>query len=333
VTNQKRILSGLFYLVACVAPVRAAAPASAPTAFSEAEEESLVIDALWARLKVAPSSKRPKVALVLGGGGARGLAHIGVLKVLRREGVPIDMIVGTSVGAMVGALAAADVPPEEIERMTSDVGWDELTNLSNAHLVKLLVSEDLLSTQKMEDYLKSRFGDKTFADLKIPFACVAADLRTGEQIVLREGSVALAARASATMPGVFKPVSYRQRWLVDGGIVDNVPTDVAKTLGADIILCVNVPAELAGNAPGNVLTTLNQALYIQGQVIVQERLALADVLIQPRVSGVNTFDLWKGKECVSAGEDAARRAMPQLKKVLSGKFFAFWAGRDRAVTP
>jgi len=311
----------LFFLFAWILVGRPATAADPAQAFDPSEEESFVVDALWAKYKALPADKRPKVALVLGGGGARGLAHIGVLKVLRREGVPVDMIVGTSVGALVGALAAAGVPTEEIERMGTDVGWAHLTDLSKSGIVKLLVSEELLSTKKMEEYLRRRFGDKTFADLKIPFACIAADLRTGERIVLREGSVALAARASATMPGVFQPVSYRQRWLVDGGIVDNVPTDVAKVLGADVIICVNVPPDLTNNSSSNVLTTLNQALYIQGQVIADERLALADVLIEPQVKDVNAFELWKSEECMKAGEEAARRALPGLRKALVGKFF------------
>lgn len=303
--------------------VPSAASPSSPAApsFDAADEESLVVDALWAKFKALPVGKRAKVALVLGGGGARGLAHVGVLKVLRQEGVPVDLIVGTSVGAIVGALAAADVPTEEIEKMGAEIGWNKLTDYSKSNLVKLLVSEELLSTKKMEDYLHRMFGDKTFADLKTPFACLSTDLRTGEQIILREGNVALAARASATMPGVFQPVPYRHRLLVDGGIVDNVPTDVAKLLGADVIVCVNVPPDFSRNAPSNVLTTLNQAIYIQGQVIVQERLALADVLIEPQVKDVNAFELWKSKECMAAGEAAARKAMPALRKALVSRFF------------
>jgi NTE family protein len=336
VTSPGRIRAAAWALAAFAAlvPSAARAGASAPalstgavpgSLFSAEDEDALVTDALWAKFRDLPPAKRPRVALVLGGGGARGLAHIGVLKVLRREKVPVDMIVGTSVGAVVGALAAAGVAPEDIEKMGNEVGWDKLTNMSKANLVKLLVAEELLSSQKMESYLQRRFGNMTFADLKTPFAAVAADLRTGEQIILREGSLALAARASATMPGVFRPVPYRQRLLVDGGIVDNVPTDVAKLLGADVIICVSVPLDLSRNAPGNVLTTLNQALYIQGQAIAQERLNQADVVIQPRVQDVNTFELWKSKECMAAGEAAARDALPGLRKVLVDRFFKAWA--------
>jgi NTE family protein len=240
------------------------------------------------------------------------------------------MIVGTSVGSIVGALTASGVPAEEIEKMGAEVGWNKLTNLSRTGVVKLLLSEELLSTQKMEGYLQRRIGNRTFADLQIPFAAVAADLRTGEQIILREGSVAVAARASATMPGVFRPVPYRHRLLVDGGIVDNLPTDVAKLLGADIIVCINVPLDLSRNAPENVMATLNQALYIQGRVISQERLSQADVVIEPRVQDVNTFELWKSPECMAAGEAAARGALPRLRKALVERFFKVWTATPAA---
>ncbi|MGQ0644306.1 MAG: patatin-like phospholipase family protein [Elusimicrobiota bacterium] len=285
------------------------------------DEESRLVDALWRRMKDAPAGRRPRVALVLGGGGARGLAHIGVLKVLEREGVPVDIVVGTSVGALVGALYAAGIPVADIERMGRDIGWDQLTDLSTARLVKLLVTEEMLSTQRMEDYLKGRIGDKQFADLEKAFACVAADLKTGEQIVLKEGSVALAARASATMPGLFRPVPYRHRFLVDGGIVNNIPTDVAQWMGADIILCVAAPADFALYNVSNVVTTLTQALYIQGEVIGQERLAKADVVVRPAVGDVTAMQLWRSKECIEAGAAAARSSLPDIRRVLAKKFF------------
>ncbi|MBK9922852.1 MAG: patatin-like phospholipase family protein [Elusimicrobia bacterium] len=233
----------------------------------------LLRDALWLKHRGRPAGQRPRVALVLSGGGARGLAHIGALKVLAREKVPVDLIVGTSVGSLVGALYASSLPAGQIENLSAESGWSQLTDLSAAGVVRLLVTERLLSTRKMEAYLTAHIGDKKFADLKTEFACVAADLRTGEQIVLREGSVALAARASATMPGIFEPVPYRHRLLIDGGVVNNVPTDVARRLGADIVICVYPAADFSRHNVTNVLSTLMQALYIQGQVISEERLA------------------------------------------------------------
>ncbi len=293
--------------------------------YSRNDSESLVLEVLWNRLKGLPVSRRPRVGLVLGGGGARGLAHIGVLKVLERENVPVDVVIGTSVGALIGALYAAGLPLEQIEKMGQDIGWDKLTDLSATGVVKLLVSDQMLSTQKMESYLKHYIGDKQFPDLKKTFACVAADLKTGEQIVLREGSVVLAARASATMPGMFSPVPYRHRLLVDGGIVNNIPTDVAQLFGVDVIICVPVPADFTQYGVSNVLTTLTQALYIQGEVINQERLSKADVTIQPKVGDVTALQLWRSKECITAGESAARESMPEIRKVLTKKFFDVWA--------
>jgi len=301
-------------------------PVPTPAALTSTDEiaETQIVDALWLKVRDLPADKRPKVALVLGGGGARGLAHIGLLRILEREKVPVDIVVGTSVGALVGALYTAGVPVDQIEKMAQDIGWDELTNLSAASVVKLFVREQLLSTKKMETYLTKHMGDKQFADLKKTFACVAADLKTGEQIVLREGSVALAARASATMPGLFQPVPYRHRLLVDGGIVNNVPTDVAKVLGADIILCSFVPANFSSYQVSNVLTTLTQSLYIQGEVISQERLARADVVVLPQADSVTALELWKSKECIEAGVAAGRAAMPEVRKVLAKKFFESW---------
>lgn len=277
-------------------------------------------DALWLKLRALPADRRPRVALVLSGGGARGLAHIGVLNVLARERVPVDLIVGTSVGAIVGALYAAEVPVSDIETLAAEVGWDKLTDLSAAGVVRLLVSERLLSTGKMEEYLKARIGTRSFADLKTELACVATDLRTGEEIVMREGSVALAARASATMPGVFEPVPYRHRLLIDGGVVNNVPTDVARRLGAELVICVFLPADFSRHNVSNVLTTLTQALYIQGQVISEERLRLADVTVRPEVADISALELWRSRESMEAGQRAAEAAWPEMKRVLVEKF-------------
>lgn len=288
------------------------------------DESELLVSAFWSQFRAWPAVRRPKVALVLGGGGARGLAHIGVIKVIEQEKIPIDFVVGTSVGALVGALYAAGLPVDEIERMGKEVGWNELTDISTAKLVKLLLTEKLLTTRNMEQYLQRYIGDKKFADLSKPFACVATDLKTGEQIVMREGSVILAARASATMPGLFRPVPYRHRLLVDGGIVNNVPSDVARLLGADVVIAVSLPADFSKHNVSNVLMTLTQALYIQGEAISREGLSRADVVIQPNVGDVSAMELWKSEECIEAGVFAARSALPDLRRVLVKKFFEKW---------
>lgn len=299
-------------------------PAVGTAASAPSAEDTAILDTLWGRLRELPAGRRPRVGLVLSGGGARGLAHIGVLNVLQREKVPVDVLVGTSVGALVGALYAAGLPPERIANLSAELGWTQLTDFSAARVVRLLVSEQLLSTQNMEKYLETHIGDKKFADLNTEFACVAADLRTGEQIVLREGSVALAARASATMPGLFEAVPFRHRLLVDGGIVDNVPTDVARRMGVDLLICVYTPADFSRHAVSNVLTTLTQAIYIQGQVISEERLNQADFVIRPDVGQVSALELWRSQECVEAGQRAAEAAWPELKRKLVTSFFDRW---------
>jgi NTE family protein len=280
------------------------------------DENKIVTDYFWERFVQLPPTQRPKIALVLGGGGARGLAHIGVLKVLEEEKVPVDMIVGTSVGALIGALYSAGVPVEKIEKLGENVGWSDISNLSDASIVKLLITEHLLSTEKMERYLNSNIGHVRFDELKIPFACVATDLITGERVILREGEVAPAARASSTIPGIFDPVEYRHRYLVDGGLYENIPTDVARLLGADFIIVVAVSADFSKNNISNAFTILTQSIYIQGKQLDEEKLKLADMLILPRVGDVASIDLGRSRECIEAGTLAARQSIRELKQKL-----------------
>ena len=279
-------------------------------------ENKFITDYLWKKFVRLSPPQRPKIAIVLGGGGARGLAHIGVLKVLREENIPIDIVVGTSVGALIGAVYCAGEPMYKIERMGETVQWNNLTNLSNTSLIRLLISEHLLSTDKIEKYLNEKIGKKNFSDLKIPFACVATDLVTGERVVFREGEVALAARASSTIPGLFDPVEYRHRFLVDGGLYENIPTDVAKLMGADIIIAVSVSADFTKNNRSNVFMILTQAIYIQGKQMDEERCKLADIVIRPDVGDVSAADLGRSRECIDSGISAARKAVQEIKLKL-----------------
>lgn len=313
------------------------------TLFCEpANEEEFLMQYFWREVVTLPKNSRPKVGIVLGGGGARGLAHIGVLRVLEEEGFPIDVIAGTSVGALVGALYASGVSIDEIEQLTKNIGWSALADIPNisfmdkvnkllvewnipVSLAPLIVYEKLFSTfttDKMEVYLRNHIGDKDFHQMKIPFACAATDIKTGEKIIFYEGGdVALAVRASATIPGVFEPVEYRHRMLVDGGIVDNIPTDLAKLLGADIIIAVDISSDYTNFAKSNLLLTLNQAIYIQGALLAKDELKLADIVINPQVSDVAAYDLWRSQECQEAGIIAARKMIPELKKLVMERTF------------
>lgn len=283
------------------------------------DEEKIVAGYFWQKTADLKASDRPKIALVLGGGGARGLAHIGVLKVLEEEKVPVDIVVGTSVGALIGALYCSGISMGKIERIGEDVRWNNITNLKSITLLRLLLSEQLLSTKKMEEYLSKNIGNKSFDELSKTFACVATDINTGEMIVMKEGDVAFAARASATIPGVFAPAEFRHRYLVDGGISSNIPTDIAKLLGADIIIAVPVSADISKSNVSNVMMTLTQAIYIQGRLLDKERLKDADIVIRPKVGEISIVDLGRSKECIDAGVLAARKAIPEIKRFILGK--------------
>jgi NTE family protein len=284
-------------------------------------EDAFLLDALWNRYRSVESQDRVKVGVALGGGGARGLAHIGVLKAFEESDVPVDAMTGTSVGALIGALYAAGVSTAKMEQMSQEIGWSSLTNYSRYSLFRLIVTEQKLSSQNMELYLQQHIGNRQFDELKIPFACVATDFQTGERVVFREGSVALAARASSTIPGLFEPVVFRHRFLVDGGLVSNIPTDLLTLMGADIIVGVDVTADFTGSQPKNMLAILNQAIYIQSERMAREELARAQVVIRPKMGDISATDLSRSDECIDAGILAGRRAIPQVKRLILDKRF------------
>jgi NTE family protein len=298
--------------------------ASPPWAYAEAKspvrsEDDFLLSKMWDSYKNLSQRKDLRVGLALGGGGARGLAHIGVLKVLEEEGVPIQAIAGASVGALIGALYAAGVSTAEMEEMSHEIGWPSLTNYSRFSMMRLVLTEQPLSSKNMEIYLQKHIDNKRFDELNIPFACVATDLQTGERVVFREGSVALAARASATIPGLFEPVVFRHRYLVDGGLVSNNPTDLVSLLGANLIIAVDVTSDLSRFEPSNIISTLNQAISIQSESKSQEDLAVADFVIRPRLGDITAMDLSRSAECIDAGSLSTRHAIPGIKRMLVDK--------------
>ena len=304
--------------VCLIASSLGAAAVNTPVSPVQSEDDFL-LNRLWDNYRNLPNRHEPKIGLALGGGGARGLAHIGVLKVLEEEDIPINMIAGASVGALIGALYAAGVSTFEMEEMSRDMRWDTLTNYSRFTMMRLMIAEQPLSSQNMELYLQKHISDKRFDELKIPFACVATDLQTGERVVFREGSVALAARASATIPGLFEPVLFRHRYLVDGGLVSNIPTDLVQLMGADTIIAVDVTSDLTRFEPSSIIATLNQAISIQSESRSQEELAKADFVIRPQLGDITAMDLARSAECIDAGSYATRHAVIGIKRLLIDK--------------
>ena len=182
-------------------------------------------------------ARSPKIGLALSGGGARGMAHIGVLKALEEESIPIDMISGTSAGAVAGACYAKEMKAAILEELMLGLDWRKLAGLIDLNL--LLLWKGFVQGQKAKSFLSSIIGNARFEDLEIPLSVVATDVQSMEEIVLSEGSVVEAVRASISMPMIFTPVKWRGRFLIDGGAVNPIPVNVVRNMGAEIVIAVN----------------------------------------------------------------------------------------------
>lgn len=269
----------------------------------------------------------PKIGIALGSGAARGLAHIGILKALKEAEIPIDMVAGTSMGAMVGACFANDGDISTAEKMALKTGWRQVARILDLKLS--LLGKGLIRGQRIETILHSLIGDAEFKDLKIPFAAVATDLNTGEEVVIKKGSVIQAVRASISIPGIFVPVPLEGKCLVDGGLVNPVPADVLRDMGAKFVIAVNVLVEprmsksttipsrkdKAAEVP-NIFRTLFQSLYIMEYEIIRQRLPKADIIITPDISHIAAFEFYRSEEAIQAGYKAARYALPKIHKLI-----------------
>jgi NTE family protein len=306
-------------------------------------------------------SVRPKIGLVLGGGGARGMAHTGVLKVLRDLRIPIDYIAGTSMGALVGGLYAAGYSPEEIEQIFSRVDWNDIFRDSpprsqasfrskedaqkylfgaevGLRKDRVSMSRGFISGQKLSTMLQTNTlqipDPLNFNDLSIPFRAVATDLESGEMVILSQGSLAQAIRASISVPGMFSPVEIDGRVLVDGGIVCNLPVEVVKKMGADIVIAVQVGAPLAKR--DTLTSALNVSLQVMDIMILQNvkkqssLLTEKDFFISPVFEKISFQDFDKWKEIGAIGEEAAYRMKDLLAELsLSEESYQEWVAAQK----
>ncbi|MFH1620023.1 MAG: patatin-like phospholipase family protein, partial [bacterium] len=207
-----------------------------PAAAMDSDDE-IARDFLWDTFAGLPAAGRPKVGVALSGGGTRGFAHVGVLEVLSDAGFPVDCVSGTSMGAVVGSFFCAGLPFSKMWDLGRSASFSLVSrDFRKIRLLSLLMRDRLMSSKSMENFITKNIGDLRFSDFKIPFSCVAMDFKTGEKIVFREGPVAPAVRASMNLPGIFSPVEYRHRYLVDGGVIDFIPVDIARELGAQWVL-------------------------------------------------------------------------------------------------
>lgn len=257
--------------------------------------------------------KRPKIALVLGGGAARGFAHVGVIRALEQERIPIDLIVGTSVGSLIGAVYAYDLNSFELEWTAFKL---EKKHLFDYALMSAVMGMGMVKGDKLEEFVKAKVPVKNIEDLKLPFAAVATDLNRGTRVVLDRGSVARAVRASSAIPGVFEPVKHQGRLLVDGGVIDNIPVSVAREKKADIVIAVDIGENVRNFKISNIVDVMLQSVNIMFNENVGVKKKEADILIRPSVGNVAMLDFSKKKEAMRAGIDATRAAMPEIKKAI-----------------
>lgn len=255
---------------------------------------------------------KKKIGLALGSGGARGFAHIGVLKVLEENGIKIDYIAGASIGAVVGGLYSAQNSVGELEEMVATTDWKRFVSLLDPSF-----KNGLLHGEKAMQFFEGYIGKKQFSDLQIPFAAVATDYKTGEPVILRSGPVCSAIRASMSVPLAFKPFECDGKILVDGGMSLPVPVSVVRQMGADIVIAVNLDGGYFGGPTDMgfadvAIRSFNMLRYSLAEQFMKD----ADVKIVPKVGHIHWYKFVTGKDCLDAGEVAMREKMSMLLQVL-----------------
>lgn len=265
----------------------------------------------WARAErreEAPPS-RPRVGLALGGGFARGIAHIGVLRVLEQNQIPVDCIAGTSVGALIAAAYATGIP---LDRMEHRAATTQFRDFGKWRLSRM----GFASNERLERYLYQISTFTRFDQTRIPLAIAATDLGTGEAVFFTEGEIGPALRASCAYPGLFLPVEHQGRVLVDGFLSAPVPVDAVKRLGADIVIAVYLDSAPPDEQPKNMLEVVGRSFSILARNAQRDWRRKADVVLEPDVGHFLWDDFSQAKQLIAAGEKAARQALPRLRALL-----------------
>ncbi|AZN37634.1 patatin-like phospholipase family protein [Iodobacter ciconiae] len=263
----------------------------------------------------APPKPLPKlkIGLALGGGAAKGFAHIGVIKMLEANGIVPDVVSGTSAGSVVGALYASGMNGFTLQERAFGLDESQIRDLS-------LMSGGLVKGQKLQDYVNKLVDNRPLDKLNKPFAAVATELDTGTRISFARGNTGQAVRASSSIPGVFEPVMIAGRRYVDGGVISPVPVDAAKELGADFIIAVDISSKANGsNTPSNMLGIVNQAVMIMGQKLGEQEMTRADFILRPKVGKIGAADFDQKNIAILEGEKAAIAAITEIKRRMLEK--------------
>lgn len=257
--------------------------------------------------------QRKKIGIALSGGGARGLAHIGVLRVLVENDIPIDLIAGTSAGSAIGAAFAAGMSVDEIVGMARKVGWTNMTQPS-------LSLMGLLSNAPLGTFIQKEFPATRFEDLKMPFAAIGCDLESGAEVVFKDGDLPFAIRASCAIPGVFAPlVDNENRLLVDGGVVSPMPADTVRLMGADIVIAVDLMACGASflARPRTAVGIMFQSSMLMLRTASQNQHYRADTVIIPQIAHLRPDQVNKIDEFIALGAAAAEEKIDEIRKIIN----------------
>jgi NTE family protein len=259
---------------------------------------------------VQPPPKPAKIALVLGAGASKGFAHIGVLKVLESNKVPIHLIVGTSIGSVIGSLYAYGYNAFQIQKMSFSIETGDVLDYT-------FPDNGFIKGEKLEEFVNKNLKNTPIEKLRIPFYAVSTDLQTGREVVFGKGNTGTAVRASCSIPGVFRPVKIADKMYVDGGVVSPVAVEAARRHGADYVIAVDVSSEIEYGLPENTIETILQSINIMYSKLAAIQLSKADVVIQPKVGHIGSGDFSKRHEAILEGEKATLEALPRLIALIN----------------
>ena len=259
------------------------------------------------------NTAKPKavVALALGGGASKGFAHIGIIKVLKENNIPVKVVTGTSAGSIVGSLYASGMSPDRLELEAEILGKTDLVDLT-------LSSSGFIKGEKLQNYINQKVGNRPIQQLPIKFAAVATDFESGKAVAFNRGNVGQAVRASASIPNVFQPTTIGGRRYVDGGLSQPVPVSAAKKQGANFIIAVDISARPVKNVNQGFFSYLDQTFNVMSIPLLQHELGQANVVIKPKVlemGSIGGFD--QKRRAIQLGEEAARAALPEIKLKLA----------------
>lgn len=259
-----------------------------------------------------PAPRLPRIGLALGGGAARGFAHIGVLQVLEEQGIKPDLVVGTSAGSVVAALYASGKTPTEMASMAMTLDESSITDW-------IFPGRSLLKGEALAKFVRSLTGGRQIEAMRMPLGIVATDLQSGQPILFRRGDPGVAVRASSSVPAIFEPVKIGGREYIDGGAVSPVPVRFARQMGADLIIAVDISAIPEGQSTKGAVDILLQTFNIMGHAISQFEMQDADIVMRPKLEGIGSTDFSARRLSILAGREAALSELQQLKEKIAAK--------------